>query len=115
MANGFHGLVEAEAARGHPRLCRPLPAFRYDDLRALGDRRRLAAAGARAYHEQVVHLYEGEFELTVDGQTSRLSSGTVFAIPANIRHSGRAITDCRVMDVFCPVREDYRDGARTRS
>ena len=74
------------------------------------------AAGARLpehahIHEQVVHLYEGELEMTVDGQTRRLSSGDVFAIPANIRHSGHAITDCRVMDVFCPVREDYRDGA----
>jgi quercetin dioxygenase-like cupin family protein len=64
-------------------------------------------------HEQVVHLYEGEFELTVDGKTKRLSSGGVYAIPANARHSGRAITDCRVMDVFHPVREDYRDGVAT--
>ena len=64
-------------------------------------------------HEQVVLLYEGEFELTVDGQTRRLSSGGVFAIPANARHSGRAITDCRIMDVFHPVREDYRDGVTT--
>ncbi len=61
-------------------------------------------------HEQVVHLYEGEFEMTVDGKTSVAKSGAVLAIPGNARHSGRAITDCRVMDVFYPVREDYRDG-----
>jgi quercetin dioxygenase-like cupin family protein len=61
-------------------------------------------------HEQVVHLYEGEFEMTVEGRTLRMKSGDVFAIPGNARHHGRAITDCRVMDVFCPVREDYRDG-----
>ena len=63
------------------------------------------------HHEQVVHLYEGEFELTVEGQTIRATRGTVFAIPGNATHSGRAITACRIMDVFCPVREDYRDGA----
>jgi unsaturated pyranuronate lyase len=63
-------------------------------------------------HEQVVHLYEGEFEMTVEGETKRMSSGTVFAIPGNARHHGRALTDCRIMDVFCPVREDYREGAR---
>ena len=63
------------------------------------------------HHEQVVHLYEGEFELTVEGQTIRATPGTVFAIPGNAMHSGRAITACRIMDVFCPVREDYRDGA----
>ncbi len=62
-------------------------------------------------HEQVVHLYEGEFEMTVDGKTSVAKSGSVLAIPGHARHSGRAITDCRVMDVFYPVREDYRDGA----
>jgi quercetin dioxygenase-like cupin family protein len=62
-------------------------------------------------HEQVVHLYEGEFEMTVEDKTMRLSSGMVFAIPANARHHGHAITDCRVMDVFYPIREDYRDGA----
>jgi quercetin dioxygenase-like cupin family protein len=62
-------------------------------------------------HEQVVHLYEGEFEMTVEGKTMRLSSGMVYAIPSNARHHGRALTDCRVMDVFYPFREDYRDGA----
>jgi quercetin dioxygenase-like cupin family protein len=63
-------------------------------------------------HEQVVHLYEGEFEMTVEGVTRRMSPGTVFAIPGNARHHGVALTDCRIMDVFCPAREDYRDGAK---
>lgn len=26
----------------------------------------------------------------------------------HVPHSGRALTDCRVIDVFYPVREDYR-------
>ena len=62
-------------------------------------------------HEQVVHLYEGEFEMTVAGRPMHMKSGDVFAIPGNARHHGRAITHCRIMDVFYPVREDYRDGA----
>ena len=65
------------------------------------------------HHEQVVHLYEGEFEMTVEGVTKRMLAGTVFAIPANARHHGRALTDCRIMDVFHPVREDYREGVET--
>ena len=63
------------------------------------------------HHEQVVHLYEGEFELTVEGEPILATPGTVFAIPPNARHSGRALSACRIMDVFYPVREDYRDGA----
>lgn len=62
-------------------------------------------------HEQVVHLYEGRFELTVEGKPILATPGTVFAIPPDARHSGRALTVCRIMDVFYPVREDYRDGA----
>jgi quercetin dioxygenase-like cupin family protein len=61
-------------------------------------------------HEQVVHQLDGEFELTVDGVASRLRPGMVAAIPSNARHSGRAITDCRILDAFSPVREDYRNG-----
>lgn len=59
-------------------------------------------------HEQVAHLIEGEFELTVDGNPIELEPGKVVVIPSNINHSGIAITDCKLLDVFSPVREDYR-------
>jgi quercetin dioxygenase-like cupin family protein len=61
-------------------------------------------------HEQVVHMLDGTFELTVNGRTETLSRGQVAAIPSNARHSGRALTDCRILDAFSPVREDYRNG-----
>lgn len=59
-------------------------------------------------HEQVANVLSGEFELTIDGQTQVLNPGIVAVIPGGASHSGRAITDCRVMDVFQPVRDDYR-------
>lgn len=59
-------------------------------------------------HEQIVNMLEGEFELTIDGQTRRLTVGAVAVIPPNAVHSGRSLTECRILDVFCPVREDYR-------
>lgn len=59
-------------------------------------------------HEQVSHLTEGEFEMTVDGETQLLKPGSAVVIPSNARHSGKAVTNCRIIDVFCPVREDYR-------
>lgn len=59
-------------------------------------------------HEQVVSVLEGVLELTVDGQTCTLRPGEMFIIPPNARHTGRALERCRVLDVFVPVREDYR-------
>ena len=59
-------------------------------------------------HEQVVNMLSGRFELTIDGKTRRLHEKMVAVIPSNAVHSGRAITDCRIIDVFYPVREDYR-------
>ncbi len=59
-------------------------------------------------HEQVTNVLEGEFELTVDGKSKKLSSGSVVIIPPDAVHSGRAITQSRIIDVFYPIREDYR-------
>lgn len=60
-------------------------------------------------HEQVSYVLKGEFELTVDGVAHRLVPGQVFVIPSNMPHAGLAITDCFILDVFTPVREDYRE------
>jgi quercetin dioxygenase-like cupin family protein len=59
-------------------------------------------------HEQIVSMLEGNLELVVDGVAHRLMPGQVFVIPPEARHSGRALTACRVLDAFAPVREDYR-------
>ena len=59
-------------------------------------------------HEQVVHTFAGRFELTIAGETQILEAGSVTVIPANAVHSGQSLTRCRIMDAFCPVREDYR-------
>ena len=59
-------------------------------------------------HEQVANVLEGTFELTIAGETRRLGPGTVAVIPSSIVHAGTAITDCRILDVFHPVREEYK-------
>ncbi|NBS42099.1 cupin domain-containing protein [bacterium] len=59
-------------------------------------------------HEQIVSVIEGELELVIDGTAHRLIPGVVFVIPPNVRHSGRGITACRVLDAFAPVRDDYK-------
>jgi quercetin dioxygenase-like cupin family protein len=59
-------------------------------------------------HEQTVNLLEGKFNLIVDGELLELETGSVVLIPSNVPHSGKAVTKCRILDVFFPVREDYR-------
>ncbi|HDD55521.1 MAG TPA: cupin domain-containing protein [Chloroflexi bacterium] len=59
-------------------------------------------------HEQIANVLEGEFELTVNGESRVLVPGQVAVIPGNVPHSGRAVTDCRLLDAFQPAREDYR-------
>jgi quercetin dioxygenase-like cupin family protein len=59
-------------------------------------------------HEQVTNVLEGQFEFTIDGETRLLGPGSVAVVPSNKVHSGRAVTDCLILDVFSPVREDYR-------
>ena len=58
-------------------------------------------------HEQVAHPFEGEFEATIDGVTTILKAGMVAVVPPHAPHSGRALTDWRIMDAFYPWREDY--------
>ncbi len=59
-------------------------------------------------HEQVTNIVSGELEMTVGGETKVCKAGDVVVIPSDVPHSARALTDCRVIDVFQPAREDYR-------
>lgn len=60
------------------------------------------------HHEQITNIINGELELTIEGVTKVLKSGELVVVPSNVYHSGRAITDCYVIDVFYPIREDYK-------
>ncbi len=59
-------------------------------------------------HEQVTTVLSGELELTVGGEVKVLRPGMVAFIPGGVPHSARAVTACQVLDVFHPVRDDYR-------
>lgn len=55
--------------------------------------------------EQISNFIEGEFELTIDGLTKIMNPGSLAVIKANSLHSGKAITDCKIIDVLYPKRE----------
>ena len=59
-------------------------------------------------HEQVANVIEGKFEFNLDGDKRVIEPGDVVTIPSNVKHAGKAVTDCRLIDVFYPVREDYK-------
>lgn len=59
-------------------------------------------------HQQVSILLSGDFEFTMEGETRIVSEGDIVEIPPNVPHSGKAITDCVILDMFSPVREDYK-------
>ncbi len=60
------------------------------------------------FHEQITMVIEGKFELTVGDETKIYEAGLVAVIPPNVVHGGKALTDCKLFDIFSPVREDYK-------
>ncbi len=60
-------------------------------------------------HEQVTYVIAGRFRFTVGDRTTVLEPGMAAVIPADVPHGGTTLTECRVLDVFSPVRADYRD------
>ena len=60
-------------------------------------------------NEQISILIEGQFEFTLEGEQYLIEPGMVVLIPAEAVHSGYALTDCKIIDIFYPIREDYRE------
>jgi unsaturated pyranuronate lyase len=59
--------------------------------------------------EEVWEVIEGELEITIDGQTSVARPGVAAIVPANARHSARALTDGKAIVVDFPLRTDLLD------
>ena len=59
-------------------------------------------------NEQIMHVMEGEFEFTLDGDTQIYYPGDIVVIAPHLKHSGIALTPCKLLDLFSPTREEYR-------
>lgn len=59
-------------------------------------------------HEQITYILKGELEMTIGGEFCPIKEGMYHVIPSNTPHSAIAKIDCIAIDVFSPVREDYK-------
>jgi quercetin dioxygenase-like cupin family protein len=71
------------------------------------------AAGAEVPLHQHVHetidiLQEGEMEMTIGNDTIRMTAGTVVKVPSNVPHSAKILKASKVINIFYPVREDFK-------
>lgn len=65
-------------------------------------------------HEQLGIILEGMQVLEVEGVEHELYPHDAYVLPGGIEHAGRGGPDgCLSIDVFVPVRDDYRHAAAT--
>lgn len=61
--------------------------------------------------EEVYEVIEGELELSVEGDVQIARPGFVAIVPANARHSVKALTDGRAIIVDYPARPEFTSPA----
>ncbi len=59
-------------------------------------------------HLQWTHVLAGELEMVVGEENLLLKPGMTAAIPSNMPHSAYALSECIVIDVFNPTRDDLK-------
>ena len=60
-------------------------------------------------HEQVGMVLQGRAVFTIGGEEKTLQAGDLYRIPGHIRHKVVALDQpVRALDIFYPIREDYR-------
>ena len=63
-------------------------------------------------HHQLVYVVSGSIRVDIDGKTFDVHAGDSFVVDGNVEHQASALEPSEVLDVFTPVREDYRDLVR---
>ena len=105
----FHNFNDIEAKEVAPGFFSKLIHTKNNTLNFLEVKKGNSIQRHRHVHQQCSFGIEGKFELVVDGVPQVLENGVFAIIPSNVWHSGTALTDCKLIDVFSPVREDYRE------
>jgi quercetin dioxygenase-like cupin family protein len=64
-------------------------------------------------NEQVSCVLSGALRFVFDGREVVVGAGEVMQIPGGVAHEVTVLEDALVLDVFCPVRQDWIDGTDT--
>jgi len=62
------------------------------------------------HNEQLSMVEQGALKFILDGKEQVVRAGEVLRIPPNLPHSAEALEDTLAVDVFSPVRDDWRSG-----
>jgi len=109
QAPNFYNFADIDAKEVAPGFFSKLIHTDTNTINFLEVKKGSAIVRHRHAHTQCSFGIEGRFELTVDDVPQVLENGVFAIIPSNVWHSGVALTDCKLIDVFSPVREDYRE------
>ena len=60
-------------------------------------------------HHQLVYVVKGAIRVDVDGKVFDVHAGDSFVVDGDVEHQASALEQSEVLDVFTPVREDYRN------
>lgn len=61
-------------------------------------------------HEQLVYVVKGKIQIEIAGKAPfAVGSGESFVVDGGVDHQAWALEESEVLDVFTPVREDYRE------
>ena len=61
-------------------------------------------------NEQITMLQSGSLRFVLGGEERVLRAGEMLEIPPHVPHSVEALEDSVAVDLFAPVREDWRRG-----
>ncbi|RXH58583.1 cupin domain-containing protein [Granulicella sibirica] len=59
-------------------------------------------------HGQLVYVVKGKIRVDVGGKAFDVAAGDSFVVEGGVPHQASALEASEVLDIFTPIREDYR-------
>jgi quercetin dioxygenase-like cupin family protein len=108
-AMSFVEIKDAESFHPEPGMTRQVLAHS-DELMLVRHLFEKGWVGARHSHphHQLVYVVSGAIRVDVAGKIFDAHTGDSFVVDGDVEHQASALEASEVLDVFTPVREDYR-------